>query len=122
MEASAGSPRGREMEAGVNEDIGEMAEQNSLHGDGKYRAITEGDTTRMAHERAGPIPNIRTTSAYYEGDPAQYIIVNSFQSTRAGQLSGKMMSQLSIQVQTQLRSQWKIHKQCPGYNFQIIKV
>ena len=109
MKASSGYPRVPEMEAGVNEDIGEMEEQNSLHGDGKYRAITEGDTTRMAHERAGPIPNIRTTSAYYEGDPAQYIIVNSFQSPRAGQLSGQMMSQLSIQVQTQLRSQCTSH-------------
>ena len=54
MEASLGYPRGPEMEAGVNEDIGEMAEQNSLHGDGKYRAITEGDITRMNHERSGP--------------------------------------------------------------------
>ena len=50
MEASAESPRGPEMEADVNENIGETAQGNSLHGDGKYRAMTNGDTTRMAHE------------------------------------------------------------------------
>ena len=40
--ASAESPRGPEMEAGVDEDMGEMADQNSLSGDRKYRAIIEG--------------------------------------------------------------------------------
>ena len=54
MDKSAESPRGPKMEASVNEDTEEMAERNTLHGDGKYRAITEGDITRMNHERSGP--------------------------------------------------------------------
>ena len=39
--ASVESPRGPEMEAVVNEDMGEMDDQNSLSGDRKYRAIVE---------------------------------------------------------------------------------
>ena len=45
-----------------------MDEWKTLHGDRKYRAITEGDTIRMAYEGAGPIPKIGTPSAYYKGD------------------------------------------------------
>ena len=54
MEASAESPRGTEMEANVNENIGETDQRNSLHGDGKYRAMKNGDTTRMSHEGEYP--------------------------------------------------------------------
>ena len=83
-EVSAESPRGPEMEAGSNKNMGEISERNFLHGGGKYRAITEVDTTRMAHEGERPIQKIGTPSAYYEVDQLQCIRVRSFQSTSIG--------------------------------------
>ena len=102
-EASAESPRGTEMEAGVNEDMGEMAERKALHGDGKYDPITERDTKIMAHEGAGPISKIGTPSTYYEGDQLQCRRVRSFQSTSAGQFQEEMLSELRIQVKIQIK-------------------
>ena len=50
--ASAEPPRGPTMEAGVNEYMREMEKLKAMCGDGKYRAITEGETARMTHEGA----------------------------------------------------------------------
>ena len=92
------------MEAGVNEDMGEIDERNSLHGDEIYRSITERDTTRMAHEGTGPIPNIGTPSAYYEGNTERYIIISSFHSTKAGKLSEQTLSQLGSKYKSKYKS------------------
>ena len=61
-----------------------MAERKAMSGDGKYRAITEVNFTRMANEGGRLSPKIRTQSAYYEGDRLQCKIVSSFQRTSSG--------------------------------------
>ena len=80
-----------------------MAERKAMSGDGKYRAITEVNFTRMAHEGARPSPKIRTPSAYYEGDQLQCRRVRSFQSTIAGQFQEEMVIELRIQVKIQIK-------------------
>ena len=86
-----------------------MAERKALHGDGKYRAITEEDTTRRANEGEGPSPNIGTPSAYYEVDQLQCRIVSSAQSTSAGKFPEQTLIQPKILVQIQVIIQWMRH-------------
>ena len=105
MDKSAESPRGPKMEASVNEDTEEMAERNTLHGDGKYRAITEGDITRMNHERSGPSLK-KKTGEYYKVNPEQGSKLSIFQSTSTGQFLEQMLRKLSIRIQIQVRIQW----------------
>ena len=110
------------MEAGFNEDVVELNERKALHDDGKYRAIAEGNTTRMAHDGSGPSQNIGPPSAYYEVNQVQCSRVSRFNSTSTGQFPEQVLLQLGIQVKIQVRSQWMSHRKCPEEKLHIIQV
>ena len=66
------------------------------HQQGRYRDVTEKNTTRMDHKGVGPIPNIVTPSSYYDVDPAQGVIMRSFQITSAGKFPEQVLDQKTL--------------------------
>ena len=50
----------------------------------------------MSHEGVGPIPNIVTPSAYYDGDPSQGVRISSCQSTIAGKFPEQVLEQKTL--------------------------